>query len=108
MSKQSSDSFLPSGAIDSPRKTFGRSDSMISPKAVPRSVQDYISPHNSGNGSPSPNTFLSSQSPSQRPPISPPRTRSASAEDSSAALVEDWRAYTQKLRSQSEGERAHM
>ncbi|KUJ08371.1 uncharacterized protein LY89DRAFT_600049 [Mollisia scopiformis] len=78
---------------------------MISPLNVPRSVPDYIpSPHNSG--SPSPNTQLSSQN--QSHPISPPKTRSASAEEDSAALVEDWRAYTQKLRSQSEGERAHM
>jgi hypothetical protein len=54
---------------------------------------------------------MQSRSPSQHPngpPISPPKTRSASADDNSAALVEDWRAYTQKLRSQSEGERAHM
>ncbi|KAH7310927.1 hypothetical protein BKA65DRAFT_413681 [Rhexocercosporidium sp. MPI-PUGE-AT-0058] len=51
---------------------------------------------------------MSSHSPSQHPPISPPKTRSASAEDSTAALVEDWRTYTQKLRSQNEGERAHM
>jgi hypothetical protein len=75
-------------------------------------MPDHIpSPHDSGNGSPSPNTFLQSRSPSQHPngpPISPPKTRSASADDNSAALVEDWRAYTQKLRSQSEGERAHM
>ncbi|PQE17891.1 tho complex subunit 7 domain-containing protein [Rutstroemia sp. NJR-2017a BBW] len=41
-------------------------------------------------------------------PISPPHTRSASAETSSAALVEDFRAYTQKLRDQYEGERAHI
>lgn len=40
--------------------------------------------------------------------MSPPKTRSASAEDSSAALIEDWRAYTENLRSQSRGERAHM
>jgi hypothetical protein len=78
-------------------------DSMVSPLSVPRSVPDYIpSPT-----SPSPNTHLSSQSP-QNHPISPPKTRSASAEEHSAALVEDWRAYTQKLRMQSEGERAHM
>ncbi|KAM3065042.1 hypothetical protein ACMFMF_011512 [Clarireedia jacksonii] len=41
-------------------------------------------------------------------PISPPHTRSASAETTSAALVEDFRAYTQKLRDQYEGERAHI
>lgn len=105
MSKHPSDSFLPSGALDSPRKYLGRNDSMISPQTVPRSVPDYLSSlHNSG--SPSPNTHLSS--PSHHHPISPPKTRSASAEDNSAALVEDWRAYTQKLRTQSEGERAHM
>src|SRR4051812_43175629 len=109
MSKQPSDSFLPSGAIDAPRRTFPRSDSMISPMMVPRSVPDYISAHSSAaGGSPSPNTFMSSHSPSQHPPISPPKTRSASAEESTAALVEDWRTYTQKLRSQNEGERAHM
>ncbi|KAH9214071.1 hypothetical protein DL95DRAFT_390020 [Leptodontidium sp. 2 PMI_412] len=109
MSKLPSDSFLPSGAIDPPRRTFPRSDSMISPMMVPRSIPDYISSaHSSGDGSPSPKTFMSSHSPSQHQPISPPKTRSASAEDSTAALVEDWRTYTQKLRSQNEGERAHM
>ncbi|CZR63697.1 uncharacterized protein PAC_13594 [Phialocephala subalpina] len=107
MSKHPSDSFLPSGALDSPRKYLGRNDSMISPQTVPRSVPEYISSLNhSSTGSPSPRTHLSS--PSQNHPISPPKTRSASAEDSSAALVEDWRAYTQKLRTQSEGERAHL
>ncbi|KAL2062170.1 hypothetical protein VTL71DRAFT_6436 [Oculimacula yallundae] len=111
MSKFNSDSFLPSGAIELPRRTFPfpRSDSMISPMMVPRSVPDYISSaHSSVGGSPSPHTFMSSNSPSQNQPISPPKTRSASAEDSTAALVEDWRTYTQKLRSQNEGERAHM
>lgn len=52
-----------------------------------------------------------SRSPSQGPngpPISPPKTRSASADNSVAALVEDWRAYTQKLRTQFDGEKAHM
>jgi hypothetical protein len=77
---------------------------------VPHGVPDYIpSPHNSDRESPT--TYLQSRSPSQHPngpPISPPKTRSASADDSSAALVEDWRVYTAKLRSQSEGERAHM
>jgi hypothetical protein len=85
---------------------------MISPMSqVPRSVQDYIPSPHSSNPSPSPHTVLQSRSPSQHPngpPISPPKTRSASADDSSAALVEDWRAYTAKLRGQSEGERAHM
>ena len=85
---------------------------MISPMSqVPRSVPDYIPSPHSSNPSPSPHTVLQSRSPSQHPngpPISPPKTRSASADDSSAALVEDWRAYTAKLRSQSEGERAHM
>ena len=112
MSKHPSDAFLPSGAIDSPRKVPGRLDSMISPRSqVPRSVPDYVPSPHSGTGSPSPNTFLQSRSPSQHPngpPISPPKTRSASADDNSAGLVEDWRIYTQKLRSQSEGERAHM
>ncbi|CAG8975305.1 hypothetical protein HYALB_00010547 [Hymenoscyphus albidus] len=52
-----------------------------------------------------------SRSPSQGQrgaPISPPKTRSASADNSVAALVEDWRAYTQKIRSQFDGEKAHM
>lgn len=52
-----------------------------------------------------------SRSPSQGPngpPISPPKTRSASADISVAALVEDWRVYTQKLRTQFDGEKAHM
>ena len=74
---------------------------------VPRSIPDYISSAHSSSGG-TPNTFMSSHSPSQHQPISPPKTRSGSAEDSTAALVEDWRTYTQKLRSQNEGERAHM
>ena len=109
MSKQPSDSFLPSGAIESPRKVPARLGSMVSPLSVPRSIPDYIPSPHSGDGSPSP--FMQSRSPTQHPngpPISPPKTRSASADDNSGALIEDWRAYTQKLRSQSEGERAHM
>jgi hypothetical protein len=83
---------------------------MISPSTIiPRSIPDYMSPNGSGSrDSPNPKPHYSRSPSSQRRPISPPKTRSASAEDSSAALVEDWRAYTSKLRSQSDGERAHM
>jgi hypothetical protein len=109
MSKFTSDSFLPSSAINETRRGFGsRSDSMVSPMGqVPRSVPGCIlSPSHD-----SPKTYLQSRSPSQHPngpPISPPKTRSASADDSAAGLIEDWRAYTHKLRQQNEGERAHM
>jgi len=41
-------------------------------------------------------------------PISPPFSRSASADDNSASLIEDWRKYTQNLRDQFRGERAHL
>ncbi|KAK2624104.1 hypothetical protein QTJ16_006738 [Diplocarpon rosae] len=96
-----SDSFLPSGAIEPPSRFFG-TDLSTSPVRVPRSVLDYISAPSSNVGTP---TYM--PSPSQRP-MSPPKTPSASVPGSQAALVEDWRAYTQKLRSQHEGERAHM
>ncbi|KAH8816758.1 hypothetical protein F5884DRAFT_666503 [Xylogone sp. PMI_703] len=66
----------------------------------------------SPNKQDTPKAYVQSQSPSQFSshghPISPPRTRSASAEDNAASLVEDWRMYTEKLRTQHEGERAHM
>ncbi|APA10876.1 hypothetical protein SS1G_03460 [Sclerotinia sclerotiorum 1980 UF-70] len=41
-------------------------------------------------------------------PISPPHTRSASAENTAAQLIEDFRRYSHKLRDQYEGERAHI
>ncbi|TVY15776.1 hypothetical protein LARI1_G006365 [Lachnellula arida] len=105
MSSHQHDSFLPSGAIDSPRH------GMASPQNIPRSLPETTSfiPSLSGSDHNSPNNY--NRSPSQHPngpPISPPKTRSASAEDNSAALVEDWRSYTQKLRMQTEGERQHM
>ncbi|OWP00499.1 hypothetical protein B2J93_355 [Marssonina coronariae] len=96
-----SDSFLPSGAIDPPSSCFTTGLSH-SPGRVPRSVPDYISAPSSSVGTP---PFM--HSPAQRP-MSPPKTPSASVHDSTAALVDDWRAYAQKLRSQFEGERAHM
>ncbi|TVY30694.1 hypothetical protein LHYA1_G001181 [Lachnellula hyalina] len=107
MSSQQRDSFLPSGAIDPPRYPH----QMTSPQNVPRSLPETTSfvPSLPGSDHNSPNTY--NRSPSQHPnghPISPPKTRSASADDNSAALIEDWRIYTQKLRMQSEGERAHM
>ncbi|TAQ84075.1 hypothetical protein B7494_g7609 [Chlorociboria aeruginascens] len=100
MSKQPSDSFLPSGGFDQSRRPDFRSHS-ISPMAVPRSVPGY-----SPQSRDSPTAFLQSRSPSH--PVSPPKTRSASADDNAASLVEDWRTYTAKLRMQNEGERAHM
>lgn len=64
------------------------------------------------NSAPSSYPFPSNSSPYLHSPtsvpISPPHTRSASAETTSAALVEDFRVYTQKLRDQYEGERAHI
>lgn len=84
---------------------------MASPQSVPRTLPDpsFSSLHTSSRTSPSSQSY--DRSPSQHPngpPISPPKTRSASADETSAALIEDWRVYTQNLRSQSEGERAHM
>lgn len=47
-------------------------------------------------------------SPHSGTPISPPKTRSGSADDDTAALIEDWRAFTKKIREQARGERAHL
>jgi len=69
-------------------------------------VEYNPSPHYSNRSSPNPGGI--SFSPSQRPPISPPKTRPESAEESAAAMVENYRNYTATLRSQFEGERAHM
>lgn len=59
-----------------------------------------------------PNASTSAQyiqpSPPSGGPISPPRTRSASAETSNSQLVEDFRKYSQNLRDQYEGELAHI
>jgi hypothetical protein len=107
MSKQPSDSFLPSGAIPSPIRFEPPSTILLSQDR--HSTPDYASP--TGVTSPFSNPYLRSLRslpPHQKTPISPPNSRSASAEDRSAALVEDWRAYTNKLRNQIAGERAHM
>lgn len=66
-------------------------------------------PHHIGPGptSSSPVKYVQ-HSPHSGGPISPPHTRSASAENSAAQLVEDFRRYSHKLRDQYEGERAHI
>lgn len=112
MSRQT-DSFLPSGAVASP-PAFSPG-SFLPPTHIPRSIPKLNFPFPNNNNK---NNFIS---PAERPhippsksgtrntrPISPPKTRSTSAEETTAALVEDWRAYTAKLRSQHEGEKAHM
>lgn len=105
MSKHSSDSFLPSGAIPSP--PLSEVPSTISQIQLPRRGPYSISP--TGLTPPISNIYLRpSRSLQHQTPLSPPKSRSTSAEDTSASLVEDWRAYTGKLRSQIEGERAHM
>jgi hypothetical protein len=113
--KLPNDSFLPSGAIDLPTRTFNIHDSGVSPlSGVPRSLPETIflpGSHSSTHSTSSPQTMVASRSPSQHPngpPISPPKTRSASAEDTTVALMEDWRAYASKLRVQFDGEKAHM
>lgn len=40
--------------------------------------------------------------------MSPPSSRSASTDNTSAALIEDFRKFTHKLREQFQGERAHL
>ncbi|KAG0645003.1 hypothetical protein D0Z07_9158 [Hyphodiscus hymeniophilus] len=123
MSRRDSDSFLPSGAMPSP-PLFMPPSSSISPTMIPRSMptnmDSYISPlttsiHSPRNSSRSParkpKPYIlqhSCNSPSQKQPISPPKTRSASAELHPERLIDDWRNYTAKLRDQFAGERAHM
>ena len=106
MSKQPSDSFLPSGAIPSPHP-FEPPSSLLQTQDQ-RSDPEYTPPISVT--SPSSDRYLRPfrSLPSQKRPLSPPRSRSTSAEGASANLVEDWRSYTNKLRSQIAGERAHM
>ncbi|KAI0997779.1 hypothetical protein K3495_g10410 [Podosphaera aphanis] len=75
----SENSFLPSGAVSS-TITASRYSSPLHPSTVFQSL----------------------------PPLSPPKSRSASADERIATLIEDWRAYAQQLRSQFHGERAHL
>jgi hypothetical protein len=113
--KLPNDSFLPSGAIDLPTRTFNIHDSGMSPlSGVPRTIPETIFLPASQLGthsSSSPQTMMASRTPPQHTnglPLSPPRTRSASAENTTVALMEDWRAYASKLRVQFDGEKAHM
>lgn len=99
------DAFLPSGAIEPPRFSPELNATFFngSHHHLPRSVPDYY-PHQAGATS-------QLRSPNQIPnrsPISPPLTRSASRDHGSAALIEHWRQYTERLRQQAQGERAHM
>lgn len=88
--KYLSNAFLPSGGVDcKPFRPSNRSTpSVTSPLTAPRPPSDYMS--------------------TQNKPLSPPQSRSPSAENNSAAMVEDWRSYTATLRSQFKGEKAHM
>jgi len=90
--KYLSNAFLPSGGVEyKPFQPSTKSTPAItSPLAAPKRLQpsDYMS--------------------TQNKPLSPPQTRSPSAENTSAAMVEDWRTYTSTLRSQFKGEKAHM
>lgn len=78
---------------------------------IPRSVPDYVptswvqNSHFSAR-----NVFFSnkSQPVHKYQAISPPISRSGSTDESSSALIEDWRRYTDNLREQFKGERAHL
>ncbi|RDW62169.1 hypothetical protein BP6252_11602 [Coleophoma cylindrospora] len=105
MSKQPpSDSFLPSGAMESPQREYGPSRTSANiPRSMP--ISDYIpSPPHTEN----PKPYSPIQRGTNGSPLSPPKTRSGSAESSSATLIENWRAYTEKLTVQFKGERAHI
>ncbi|KAL3418934.1 hypothetical protein PVAG01_09155 [Phlyctema vagabunda] len=106
MSKQPSDSFLPSGAMESPLREFGPSRSG---PHVPRTMPDYI-PSPTSHETPKP--YSQSQSSLNHtpngPPLSPPKTRSGSTDNSTAALVENWRAYSRRLMTQFDGEKKEM
>jgi hypothetical protein len=111
MAQRNLDSFLPSGAIDQARfLAFGSrsSSSIASPVRIPRGVPTSISPpHATSRDSHQPYGFSSDRF-EGRNPLSPPKTRSASADDPTVLLIEDWRAYTAKLRQQAENERTHI
>ena len=47
-------------------------------------------------------------SPSQNPPISPPKTPGSKAETNVASIIDSWRNHTKQIRDQHSGERAHM
>lgn len=119
MARRQFDAFLPSGAIEESRFQFPAPGIRFSPKTsptgqVPRTVPDYIPSPLQAGARASSKPYMSLHSPSSPPqcysgsPISPPFSRSASADDNSAALIEDWRKYTQNLREQFRGERAHL
>lgn len=126
MSRNISDSFLPSGGLDSSLRAFSpppgtRRPGTLSP--VQSEPLDLASMTPSTNASatksrerahlgtssaPLPRSNSHNRHFNHHPP-SPPKTRSTSADhNTNAKLVEDYRAYTQKIRDQFEGERAHM
>lgn len=89
------DTFLPSGAVEQ-RRPFRFPDAQFPRSAPPDHFPNF----------PARRGF--STSPHTGTPISPPRTRSGSADEDTAALIEDWRAFTRKIREQARGERAHL
>jgi hypothetical protein len=118
MSRQQFDTFLPSGSVEERSAIFHhQSEPMLSPKGLdPRGVPGYIpTPYQQTvdymNCRPAsnPNTNYSI-TPTQTfngALISPPISRTCSS-DSNTELVQDWRAYTRKLREQFAKEREHM
>lgn len=96
------DTFLPSGAFEQ-RRPHIFSPAMTSPGTqIPRSVPPTHLPNFPARRGYSTSPHASGT------PISPPKTRSASADDDSAALIEDFRTFTKKIREQAKGERAHL
>jgi hypothetical protein len=106
MSQQTSDSFLPSGAIPSPHP-FEPPLSLLQTHDQ-RGGPEYTPPISVTSPSSGPYLRPFRSLPSQKRPISPPRSRSTSAEGTSVDLVEDWGSYANKLRSQIAGEKSHM
>ncbi|ESZ96341.1 hypothetical protein SBOR_3273 [Sclerotinia borealis F-4128] len=109
------DSFLPSaiGVFDMAHLVqLPLSDSGTSPNSPMSTHRHHLGQGSTAYFSP-PNTSSPAQqyiqhSPPSGGPISPPRTRSASAENTSSQLIEDFRKYSQNLRDQYEGELAHI
>jgi hypothetical protein len=128
------DVFLPSGAVEdaSCMPVFGARSASISPLAVPpHSFSPYIPARSPGGRSASPKPYSSASSISRssslhqdRPnvsyaslttvqhqngrPLSPLLSRTSSGEDNHATQIQSWRIYTQHLRENAQGERAHM
>ncbi len=133
MSNQHYATFLPTDAIEHTRPSNLRhnSDGMVSPRAPRRGLSpSYIPQKGSKQGGGENSSYFS---PLTGPPTSdmrhassphnlrqlsqndgalfspsPPISRAGSSDAATAALVEDWRAFTRKLREQHKADKAHM